>query len=165
MLLSWWFETPSRSSWRHSNEIRTVWLCFVLLRIQRIIGMSCRVQISAWSSIDRPVCEWTFSLLETWFLRRPSSNPGHIRGRQLVSFRLRIPSLFQRIASYLSYKPHQIPQLKYFLSRLAVFFAQSNKSKMLSREWRCGWSSADRRCSNHVWVINNCIATKLRLIL
>ena len=24
----------------------------------------------------------------------------------------------------------------------------------VSREWRCSWSSADRRCSNHIWVIN-----------
>ena len=29
---------------------------------------------------------------------------------------------------------------------------------MLSREWRCSWSSADRRCSNYIWVINNLIA-------
>ena len=29
---------------------------------------------------------------------------------------------------------------------------------MLSREWRCSWSSADRRCSSHIWVINNFIA-------
>ena len=26
---------------------------------------------------------------------------------------------------------------------------------MLSQEWRCSWSSADRRCSNYTWVINN----------
>ena len=31
-------------------------------------------------------------------------------------------------------------------------------SKVLSREWRCSWSSADRRCSNYIWVINNFIA-------
>ena len=29
---------------------------------------------------------------------------------------------------------------------------------MLSREWSCSWSSADRRCSNYIWVINNLIA-------
>ena len=29
---------------------------------------------------------------------------------------------------------------------------------MLSREWRCSWSSADRRCSNYIWLINNLIA-------
>ena len=31
-------------------------------------------------------------------------------------------------------------------------------SQVLSREWRCSWSSADRRCSNYFWVINNFIA-------
>ena len=30
-------------------------------------------------------------------------------------------------------------------------------SQMLSREWRCSWSSADRRCSNNIWVIDNFI--------
>ena len=29
---------------------------------------------------------------------------------------------------------------------------------MLSREWRCSWSSAGRRCSNYIWVMNNLIA-------
>ena len=33
-------------------------------------------------------------------------------------------------------------------------------SRVLSREWRCSWSSADRRCSNYIWVINNLIAYK-----
>ena len=28
-------------------------------------------------------------------------------------------------------------------------------SQVLSREWRCSWSSADRRCSNYIWVISN----------
>ena len=31
-------------------------------------------------------------------------------------------------------------------------------SQVLCQEWRCGWSSADRRCSNYIWVINNLIA-------
>ena len=29
---------------------------------------------------------------------------------------------------------------------------------MLNREWRCSWSSADRQCSNYIWVINKFIA-------
>ena len=29
---------------------------------------------------------------------------------------------------------------------------------MSSWEWRCSWSSADRRCTNYIWVINNFIA-------
>ena len=31
-------------------------------------------------------------------------------------------------------------------------------SQVLSREWRCSWSSADRRCSNYICVIDNFIA-------
>ena len=31
-------------------------------------------------------------------------------------------------------------------------------SQVLSWEWRCIWSSGDRRCSNYIWVINNFIA-------
>ena len=30
-------------------------------------------------------------------------------------------------------------------------------SQVSSREWRCSWSSADRRCSNYIWVIVNFI--------
>ena len=33
-------------------------------------------------------------------------------------------------------------------------------SHVLSWEWRCSWSSADRRCSNYIWVINKFIAYK-----
>ena len=33
-------------------------------------------------------------------------------------------------------------------------------SHVLSREWRCSWSSADRRCCNYIWVINNFIANQ-----
>ena len=31
-------------------------------------------------------------------------------------------------------------------------------SQVLIWEWRCSWSSANRRCSNYIWVINNFIA-------
>ena len=31
-------------------------------------------------------------------------------------------------------------------------------STVLSRGWRYSWSSAGRRCSNYIWVINNFIA-------
>ena len=30
--------------------------------------------------------------------------------------------------------------------------------QVLSPVWRCSWSSADRRCSNYIWVINKLIA-------
>ena len=39
-------------------------------------------------------------------------------------------------------------------------FRSIHWSQVLSWEWRCSWSSADRRCSNYIWVINNFIAYK-----
>ena len=36
-------------------------------------------------------------------------------------------------------------------------FCSIHLSQVLSGEWRCCWSSADRRCSNYIWVINNFI--------
>ena len=33
-------------------------------------------------------------------------------------------------------------------------------SQLLSREWRCSWSSANRRCSSYIWVTNNFIANQ-----
>ena len=39
-----------------------------------------------------------------------------------------------------------------------MVFVQYIKAKALSREWRCSWSSAGRRCSNYIWVSNNLIA-------
>ena len=38
-------------------------------------------------------------------------------------------------------------------------------SQKLSREWRCSWIIADRRCSNYIWMINNLLPTMMRLIL
>ena len=37
--------------------------------------------------------------------------------------------------------------------------------QVLSREWRCSCSNADRQCSNYIWVINNSIAYYDALIL
>ena len=32
---------------------------------------------------------------------------------------------------------------------------------MLNGEWRCSWSSADRRCSDYIWMINNLIFNQI----
>ena len=37
------------------------------------------------------------------------------------------------------------------------FFYPIRWSQELSWEWRCSWSSADRRCSIYIWVINNLV--------
>ena len=48
---------------------------------------------------------------------------------------------------------HQIPNLN--VSRLVLQFFLSNPLRL---EWRCSWSSANRRCSNYIWVTNDFIA-------
>ena len=45
-----------------------------------------------------------------------------------------------------------------FLVASCSFLCPIHWSQMLSWERRCSWSSADRRCSNYIWVINNFIA-------
>ena len=51
----------------------------------------------------------------------------------------------------------QIPKLQCFSSYCSCL-CRIHWSQVLSREWRCSWSSADRWYSNYIWVINNVIA-------
>ena len=44
------------------------------------------------------------------------------------------------------------------LASSCSFICPSYWCQVLSREWRCCWSSADRRCSNYIWVIDKSIA-------
>ena len=50
----------------------------------------------------------------------------------------------------------KIPNLKWFPS-CCTCLCPIHWSHVLSREWRCSWSSADRRCSNYIWVVNKSI--------
>ena len=47
-----------------------------------------------------------------------------------------------------------------FLISSCSCFYPIHRSQLLSWEWRCNWSSADRRCSNYISVMNNFIAYK-----
>ena len=47
-----------------------------------------------------------------------------------------------------------------FLVSAYTCFCATYWSQVFSGEWRCSWSSADRRCSNNIWVISNLIAYK-----
>ena len=44
-----------------------------------------------------------------------------------------------------------------FLVSSSIWLCAIYWSQLSSGEWRCSWSSADRRCSNCIWVINNLI--------
>ena len=51
-----------------------------------------------------------------------------------------------------------LSQNKMFLDSSCSCRCLIYRSQVLSREWRCCWSSADGRCSNYIWVINNYMA-------
>ena len=57
---------------------------------------------------------------------------------------------------------HQIcvlnPKFLMFLVSSCSCLCPIHWSQVLSQEWKCSWSSADRRCSNYIWVINKFIA-------
>ena len=52
------------------------------------------------------------------------------------------------------------PQTLIFLVWPCSCLCPIHWSRVLSPEWRCRWSSADRRCCNYIWVINNFIANE-----
>ena len=60
------------------------------------------------------------------------------------------------LLSNLKYKMHQIPKMFVVLSCTCLFAIYW--SQVLSWKWRCSWSSAEKRCSNYIWVIDNFIA-------
>ena len=88
---------------------------------------------------------------------------------------LQLPSQTLKWSVILSIKYHQasniklkIPKLKCFSSHLAVVFVQSIYwSQVLSWEWRCSWSSADRQQAMLQLHLRstNLLLTKVQLVL
>ena len=62
-----------------------------------------------------------------------------------------------RLPSNLAPNTCQISKFSCFSSRLTDV-CSVQWSQTLSREWRCSLSSADRRCSNYIWVVDDFIA-------
>ena len=60
------------------------------------------------------------------------------------------------VNSLISGAPH--PKTEMFLVSPCSCLCPIHWSQVLSREWRCTWSSAGRRCSNYIRVINKFIA-------
>ena len=50
------------------------------------------------------------------------------------------------------------PKNEMFLVSSCSCLRSIHWGQVLSWEWRCSWSSADRQCSYYIWVINNFIA-------
>ena len=125
-----------------SCETALWWMLLDLTKYKSIL-----VQVMAWcrhvTSHYQRQC-WPRSMLR-YCVTRP----------QWLELRLlNILCIFHDMPSGLYYKSHHITKLQCLSSRLwAIYWSQ-----VLSREWRCSLSSTDRRCSNHIWVINSFIA-------
>ena len=52
----------------------------------------------------------------------------------------------------------KLPNWMFLVSSCSLSLPNLLKPEVLSREWRCGWISANRRCSNYIGVINDFIA-------
>ena len=66
-------------------------------------------------------------------------------------------TLYRQTANINCAKPQNLN-----VSRLVLQLSLPNQlksSRVSSGEWRCCWSSAARRCSNYIWVINNILPT------
>ena len=50
------------------------------------------------------------------------------------------------------------PKIQIFLISSCSCHCWIHWSQVLSQEWGCCWSNADRQCSNYIWVINDFIA-------
>ena len=78
---------------------------------------------------------------------QPSMFPWHISITTVCPFKCIY------IVNFL-YKTRRIPKFISSCSCLCLI----PWSHVFSREWRCSWSNADRRCSHYIWVINKFIA-------
>ena len=107
-----------------------------------------------------------FRTAHTWNGLR-AGNSDRIASRIACSYRMcrgQTQSINRWVANM--YKYCKISNIRHtkspnlIVSRLVVQLSLSNPMKpgVTSREWRCSWSSADRRCSNYIWVIDNFIA-------
>ena len=100
--------------------------------------------ISLWHVICNSIGKNHWFIWNNVYCGRPV-NPNH----NLFIFQVTSKLLIIKHIVNLWYRSHHIQILKCFSSRFAV---------VLNRGWRYSWSSADRRCANYIWVINNDIA-------
>ena len=83
----------------------------------------------------------------TWHLLLPEVNM--VKEMYPHEFGSVIHFCISKLPPNLWYQTHKIPKLKFISSSLALGLCAIYWRQLLSREWRCSWSSADRRRSNY----------------
>ena len=108
---------------------------------------------------------WDMQLLYLWIIKGRHHSSLHLRGKPLLCPAFPISHTSYTYVRY-TVKPliWDAPTLKCFSScccRCSFHWNQGG----FKREWRCSWSSTDRRCSNYIRVISNLLPTKVHLKL
>ena len=129
-----WFETQSRSLWRHYNAYLRHEYKFNSSHPHLFQNGVFIMNLFDWYSAG-------FSLLAVSFLECIAVSWIYGKYRKISNIRRTKSSNF-----------------KMFLVSHCSCLCAIYWSQVWSREWGCSWSSADRRCSNYVWVIDNLIA-------
>ena len=81
--------------------------------------------------------------------------PGDIRSQGISSLGIKL--VHPQYQQNCNIRHTKSPNLHFLVSSCSGL-CLIHWSQVLSQEWRCSWRSADRWCSNYIWVINNVIA-------
>ena len=148
----------------YNNDVSLYWLPWL---------WQSQLQLISWLRMWKEpyfLSQWTYcgligSSLITRFMGPiwGRQNPGgpHVGPMNLafwiVTTHYRVWSLYWIIMKHSLYLNFWRLRFWMFLISSCGCLCPSYWCQVLSREWRCSWSSADRRCSNYIWVINNFI--------
>ena len=139
--------TPHTPTHPHPTANRS-WCCNVRIVL---VKAQAHVEVSSYYQKQRAVCPQ--SLRNYTFCGRAACR------RSCAKYAIKYNSIcianqWVTIEYILSSVLQQIPKLKCFAVVCPIHWSQ-----VLSREWRCSWSNADRRCSNYIRMINNFIGS------
>ena len=122
-----------------------------------------RHQAITWANVDPDLCHHMVVLGHNWV-------KCSINCKLIYSFLQWCVHLVSRVAytDFLGQKQSycqisnirctKSPNLNVSHLVLLYRFCPIHWNQVLSREWRCSWSSTDRRCANYIFVINKFIA-------
>ena len=117
-------------------------------RFTDLMSVEMSVEILRQTPFVAPGCWWLAGYMAAWHEWGKVLEPDFRGGRWYLTS--------PTVKPLVKVAPN--PKTEMFLVSSCSCLRSIHWSHVLSWEWRCSWSSADRRCSNYIWVINNFIA-------